>query len=279
MKPGPAQTPAQTPKRSRRACRAPTAPDKTPPPPPPPAQTKTRRQRQPAPPAEPVPAPPVDPAPIPAGPEGPPVEPDRVGDSNGHAATRPHDIFDDDNPSVFRLRHTFHGLPYRQDKPPGFSSFARPFASTHPTPLPGNNLSGAFVESTFEHLPRASRSSPSMAIQYLCSPLAIHQPFLFFLAPPLPRSTPLSRSFGEPIAPPLVWGGALREAQCTSPDALCTNHQLAGPRAQSPTATRCLGRSEPGLPVWSVPRVPSLCAPSGPVAALQALPPHLVSLY
>ncbi|KAJ7875421.1 hypothetical protein B0H13DRAFT_2348165 [Mycena leptocephala] len=84
----------------------------------PPAQTKTRRQRQPAPPAEPVPAPPVDPAPIPAGPEGPPVEPDRVGDSNGHAATRPHDIFDDDNPSVFRLRHTFHGLPYRQDKPP-----------------------------------------------------------------------------------------------------------------------------------------------------------------
>ncbi|KAJ7937791.1 hypothetical protein B0H13DRAFT_2302259 [Mycena leptocephala] len=115
---GPAQTPAQTPKRSRRACRAPTAPDKTPPPPPPPAQTKTRRQRQPAPPAEPVPAPPVDPAPIPAGPEGPPVEPDRVGDSNGHAATRPHDIFDDDNPSVFRLRHTFHGLPYRQDKPP-----------------------------------------------------------------------------------------------------------------------------------------------------------------
>ncbi|KAJ7918107.1 hypothetical protein B0H13DRAFT_2321756 [Mycena leptocephala] len=28
-------------------------------------------------------------------------------------------------------------------------------------------------------------------------------------------------------------------------------------------------------PVWSVPRIPSLCAPSGPVAALRALPPHL----
>ncbi|KAJ7811467.1 hypothetical protein B0H14DRAFT_2606507 [Mycena olivaceomarginata] len=95
----PAKTPAQTPKCTQRARRAPIAPDKTPPPPPPPAQTKTRRQRrQPAPPAEPVPAPPVEPASIPAGPERPPVEPDRVGDGDGHAAARPRDIFDDDDP-------------------------------------------------------------------------------------------------------------------------------------------------------------------------------------
>jgi hypothetical protein len=88
MKPAPAKTPALTPMRSRRVRRAPTAPDKTPPPPPPPAPAKTRRQRhQPAPPAEPVPAPPVEPAPIPAGPEGPPVEPDHVGDGDGHAAS------------------------------------------------------------------------------------------------------------------------------------------------------------------------------------------------
>ncbi|KAF7347428.1 HAT family dimerization domain-containing protein [Mycena venus] len=95
----PAQTPAPIPKRTQRARRAPVAPDKTPPPPPPPAQTKTRRQRcQPAPPAEPVPAPPVEPASIPVGSERPPVEPDRVGDGDGHAAARPRDIFDDDDP-------------------------------------------------------------------------------------------------------------------------------------------------------------------------------------
>ncbi|KAJ7836917.1 hypothetical protein B0H14DRAFT_3141636 [Mycena olivaceomarginata] len=75
--------PSQTPIRSRRARRAPTAPDKTPPPPatPPPPR---RRRRQPAPPTEPAPAPA----------EGPTVELDPVGADDAPPRTR--NVFDDD---------------------------------------------------------------------------------------------------------------------------------------------------------------------------------------
>ncbi|KAJ6540760.1 hypothetical protein B0H19DRAFT_1269301 [Mycena capillaripes] len=95
MKPAPAQTP----KRSRRMRRAPTAPDKTPPPPPTPVPTR-RQRRQPPPPSEPAPAPPVEPAPTPPRPEGPPVEPVPIGNVDGRADVRPRDIFDDDDPEA-----------------------------------------------------------------------------------------------------------------------------------------------------------------------------------
>jgi hypothetical protein len=69
-----APAPTETPKRSRRARRAPTAPDKTSPKPATPPPPK-RKRRQPAPPTEP------ELAPAPA--EGPPVEPDPVGKNDG----------------------------------------------------------------------------------------------------------------------------------------------------------------------------------------------------
>ncbi|KAJ7860276.1 hypothetical protein B0H14DRAFT_2576767 [Mycena olivaceomarginata] len=82
-----APAPSQTPKRSRRARRAPTAPDQTPPPPPTPPPHR-RQRRQPAPPTE------LDPAP-PAEAEGPPVGLDPVGTDAALPRTR--DIFDNDS--------------------------------------------------------------------------------------------------------------------------------------------------------------------------------------
>ncbi|KAJ7194779.1 hypothetical protein B0H12DRAFT_1082366 [Mycena haematopus] len=73
------QAPAQTPKRSRRARRAPTAPDKTPPPPAtPPPHRRPRRQ----------PAPPTQPAPAPAPAQDPLGQPDNVGDDGPFSRPR-----------------------------------------------------------------------------------------------------------------------------------------------------------------------------------------------
>ncbi|KAJ7898216.1 hypothetical protein B0H14DRAFT_3124424 [Mycena olivaceomarginata] len=142
----PAQTPAhtETPKRSRRARRAPTASDKTPPPPPPPAQTKTRRRS----------------CAIPVGPEGLLVEPDRVGDSDGHAAARPHYIFDDDpeaaaagaapHPYVHFTGHDSDDGEYFPDPP------ASPSRSSSPT-----------CQSSSQHRPhrRSPRAGPHASPQ------------------------------------------------------------------------------------------------------------------
>ncbi|KAJ7939948.1 hypothetical protein B0H13DRAFT_2299997 [Mycena leptocephala] len=120
------------------------------------------------------------------------------------------DVFDASSPTARRRgTHTLVQLSLTRCLSTRFENY----------PTNGHIVYSCFFRS--RHVPTVVYTAPTLLP---CSLTLIPVPADPLL--PLPCSMPLSRSFREPIAPPLVWGGALREAQCTSLNALRTNHQL-----------------------------------------------------